>query len=310
MEPFSWEPVADSFPLASAFLTAASRDRSVDLAALEETLARLLAKARAEWPDVQLEPTVFVRHLARHIANVDDPSSALAPVRAGDLYLACACAHGVRAAIAAFEASYISKLPGYLRRFRKGGTFVEDVCQTVRERLLVARDGGTPRIAEYSGRGFLLNWVRVAGLRAALNLSKGAEPSGSEPEEGLADEALFPAPDPELAYIKATYRDSFRAAVASALASLTQDEASVLRFYVLDRLNIAEIGAIYGVHRATIARWIAESREKVLKETRRHLRERLDLSPSEFESLVALLRSELLVSLQGALGKRAEDEPG
>ena len=71
----------------------------------------------------------------------------------------------------------------------------------------------------------------------------------------------------------------------------------MLRLRLLDGLNIDQIGGIYGVHRATVARWIASAREQVLAGTRRELENMLDISDSEFDSLVKLVQSRIDLSI-------------
>jgi len=80
----------------------------------------------------------------------------------------------------------------------------------------------------------------------------------------------------------------------------------VLRLHLLDGLNIDRIGQLHDVHRATAARWLASAREALAKDTQRILQARLQVSRSEFESLLRLVRSDLDVSLCRIL---AEDEP-
>lgn len=57
------------------------------------------------------------------------------------------------------------------------------------------------------------------------------------------------------------------------------------------------MAAIYKVHRATVARWIAEARDQLLRETRRHMSERIGVRTPEFDSLPRLVQSEIANSL-------------
>jgi RNA polymerase sigma-70 factor (ECF subfamily) len=60
------------------------------------------------------------------------------------------------------------------------------------------------------------------------------------------------------------------------------------------------------VHRATVARWIAAARERLLDRTIALVQGRLKISAAELESLLAGLRSGLDVSLGALLGERTE----
>ncbi len=54
---------------------------------------------------------------------------------------------------------------------------------------------------------------------------------------------------------------------------------------------------MYRVSRSAAGRLVADARETLLDETKRRLRERLSLTPSELESLLGELQSDLQVSL-------------
>src|SRR5437762_1115793 len=101
-------------------------------------------------------------------------------------------------------------------------------------------------------------------------------------------------------FINTRYRAESDQAFRESLAAVGSQERTVLRLHFLDGLNIEKIGALYQVHRATVAHWIAASRQTLLVETRQRLRDRLQLSTPEFESLMGLVQSQLDVSLHGA----------
>jgi RNA polymerase sigma-70 factor (ECF subfamily) len=116
---------------------------------------------------------------------------------------------------------------------------------------------------------------------------------------------LRSAVDPELDYLKLRYRGAYQEALEAGLASLPDRDALLLKLHYLDGLNIDRIGALYGMHRSTVARWRANVRRRVLESTREQLHRRLSLSESEFDSLLAVVRSQLIVSLRGALARPA-----
>jgi RNA polymerase sigma-70 factor (ECF subfamily) len=72
--------------------------------------------------------------------------------------------------------------------------------------------------------------------------------------------------------------------------------------HYVDGLNIEAIGAVYHVHRATVARWLIAIRAEVLN----GLRERFALAPkatsSDFRSYYSALRDELHLSISRVLG--------
>jgi RNA polymerase sigma-70 factor, ECF subfamily len=137
-------------------------------------------------------------------------------------------------------------------------------------------------------------------VRTALNLRG----SGRREQPMTASQVAALAPavdDPALKYLKAKFADEFEVALARACAALTDRDRTILRLRFADDLNIDQIGGLYGVHRATVARWIARIRDEIFATTRRELVGRLKLSDSDFDSLLRLARSQLDLSLTAIL---------
>lgn len=245
--------------------------------------------ARAAWPALELPFEAFAARLTALTAGLD-PAHAR-QLFLEDLYLAWACAAGVRGAHEAFERAVMTQLPRHLARFRRGPTFEDDVTELVRERLLV---GDAPRIGQYGGRGPLAAWVRVTAIRIALDWLRG---EGSRPEDGL--DAMLPplAAAPDLEVLKQRYREGFQNAIDQALEGLSPRQRRLLRMHHVDRFTLDRLATMYGVHRASVARWLAEAREQVVRETHRLLGERFALSPSEVDDVVALINSQLALSV-------------
>src|SRR5207237_2877480 len=139
----------------------------------------------------------------------------------------------------------------------------------LRERVLVGA-GGRPKILDYSGRGPLGAWFRVTAIRQALDLIE-KEKSHQQIADQLEEDQLAATVDPELLAIRQRHLPQFRQAFRSALGSLDTRERNLLRFYLVDGLNIGRIGEIFGKSRATIGRMVIDCRQKLLAETRRHL---------------------------------------
>lgn len=114
-------------------------------------------------------------------------------------------------------------------------------------------------------------------------------------------EAHAPEDDPELAYMKATYRAAFKSAFQEALESLQSRERTLRKQQIVDGLGIDELGALYEVHRATAARWVAAAREKLLLRTWRAFIARVRITSDECESIMRMVRSQLDVSLHRRL---------
>jgi len=276
------------------------------IADLDRRLWSLVAEGRAAWPDLPLDAKVLVEFVARHLTT-DLADAALDGLRPADLYLACACAQGSTAAIAAFDRDYMREVEIALARMRIAAPRVADVKQLVRQRLFVG--GGTAgaptsagKISEYGGRGDLRRWVRSVAVRTCLNdLRKGKREILVDDDHLIAQHAIS-QDDPEVEYMKRTYSNEFKAAFSEALTQLGPREQTLLRYHHVDGLNIDEIGAIYRVHRVTAFRWIEKAKEQLVKVTLDTLRTRLKLPADELDSVLRLIRSQIHLSIVRHLG--------
>jgi RNA polymerase sigma-70 factor (ECF subfamily) len=264
-----------------------------------------MAEARAEFPGVHVDEDALLRAI---VVRAADPASS-GELHVKDLWLAHACSvpEASRAALAAFEVRYGSLFEASLRRFRLDAATAEEIAQSVRERLFVAHDDRPPKLHEYSGKGPLSAWLRAVLVRAALDfVRKKGDPAALGKRSEDADDALAQVAgglgDPELEHLLARYREPFKEAFQTALRALPERELRVLRFAVVDGLNIDAIGQIHGVHRATVARWIAAAREALVLGTRAALAARFPLTSAEFDSITRLCRSQVDVSLVRLLG--------
>jgi RNA polymerase sigma-70 factor, ECF subfamily len=260
------------------------------LADIESELKSYLSTALAAWPELPLEAAVFARHVAER-----SPAGRLPPTQhAADLYLACACAHRVAGAHAAFESRYSATIARAVSRKNASTAFVDEATQRVRERLFVSPHG-LPKIAEYSGRAALQTWLSVAASRAALVLLRG---EARRRETAIAGpDVLGTAGSPELVFLRRRYARHFAAALANAFLRLSDKDRTILQFHIVDGLTVDQLGALYKVGRSTAARWIATARTALVDGTRRELRGELGLSDSEYDGLAPLLRSEIDVSV-------------
>lgn len=284
--------------LVEAFVTALAPNVASQIAvddALAATLAHHLTTARETWPQLHVPEHEFAMHLARCL-DAEHPGS-VATLRAADLYLSLACAGGDVAAITLFEAALFSEVEIAGRSARATADLIAETKAHLRHVLFVGVDGRPPATRVFAGRGDLRGWVRVAALRHMLRVQKRAKRELVLDDDGLLD-ALSPADDPELGYIRDLYREAFAVAFRGAIAALDRRQKSLLRYQLVDGLSIDDIGRLHGVHRATAARWLAAARTVLAEETRRLLGERLGIATSEIESIVRLVQSRLDVSLE------------
>jgi predicted DNA-binding protein (UPF0251 family) len=73
--------------------------------------------------------------------------------------------------------------------------------------------------------------------------------------------------------MKRLYREAFRRAFHEALDMPEVRERNILRQHVLDGMTFEQMGRLYGVHRATVCRWMSAVHQKLLTGTRQKLTE-------------------------------------
>src|SRR5439155_17675697 len=111
---------------------------------------------------------------------------------------------------------------------------------------------------DYSGRADLRMWIRTTAVRLAIDLLRRKRALPIDDDELAALPAL--ADDPEVAHLKDRYRDELRTAIGEAIGALEARDRLLLKYHYVDGLAIDRIGALYGVHRATAARWLGAAR--------------------------------------------------
>lgn len=160
-------------------------------------------------------------------------------------------------------------------RVDASAAFADEVKQEVRGELLVATNGRPAGLSRYSGAGELAAYVRVVATRAALRLLNRRK----EPVRHALPST--PGRDPELDYLKVRYGTEFERAFRNALASLSTRDRLLLKRHSVD--CVGSLASIYRLHRSNAARRLAQA------------------SSSEVESLLTLVRSQMWISLRGAL---------
>ncbi|HZN94985.1 MAG TPA: sigma-70 family RNA polymerase sigma factor [Myxococcales bacterium] len=269
--------------------------------ALHQLLRTAVQAAGKENPGIALDGATYLRHLASKLDRSLPVAQGLAALKTGDLYLACACLQGDPSAIAAFDRAHLAQVDQAAASLRLGPEVAAELKQVLRERLFT---GPSPRIAEYGGRGDLGRWLRAAATRAGLDLlrARGREPA---PASDALTELVFQGADPEIELMKRQYGDAFRAAMADAMASLEAEERNDLRLYYVDGLSLNELGNLHRVNASTISRRLARSRQRLLERTQEVLRQKLQISEAQVESILRLIGSQLDFSRSAF-----EDRPG
>ena len=259
-------------------------------------LAATLERAAAELPAVRVEPASLAAYILDRAPEEGSLAEHLEKVRAGDLLLAAACARGDGAALAIFEQRYFDEVPIALARIRTTLS-IDEVRQSLRDKLFVADEGAEPKITLYSGTGDLRSWFRVTVVRMLLNVA-----TRGRKEVELKDAMLEALPgtfeDAELAHARTLYGPALAEAFGEAIAKLERRERSLLRYAVCEGLTVDAIGKIYGIHRATAARWVQAARERLENEVLEAARARIPAGDDSLASIMRLLASQVDISLR------------
>jgi RNA polymerase sigma-70 factor (ECF subfamily) len=269
-----------------------------------DDLAALVHMGRASWPHIDLAPETFAADIRARLTASDPDAgghaASLAPAQAKDLYLACACLHGLESAWRELDRLYLAKVGDYIARVDRSPSFADEVRQRLAEKLSHGVDGGPPKLALYTGRGSLEGWLRIAAIREARNAKRGARWSDDPDDVKLA----APGDDPEIQLLKRRFAKEFKEAFEEVLATLEPDDRSVLRLHYLDGLTVEEVGRAFRVSRATAARRIAAAKETIIAQVRERLATRLGAGAPAPASMLAFVQSQLDWSL------RRHFEPG
>jgi RNA polymerase sigma-70 factor, ECF subfamily len=266
--------------------------------ALEQAVARALEAGRAEWGDVFLDLDAFTGHVRR--LQLD---RAALDQHGADLVLALACAGGDERALVVLQRRLMPSFDPDLRRLGVAAEDLDDVRQLVLVRLLTSPGGG---LASYAGRSSLLSWLRTVVCRTAIDVRRAAPRDPVSATQNALDRLVSESADPELTAIRSGLHTEFQQALTDSVTALTARSKEVLRLYYVDGMNIGAIGEIYGVHRATVARWINGIRSAVMTRLRQRVAGSLRPTSSEFRSLTEAVRDDLHLSVDRVLKDNAE----
>jgi RNA polymerase sigma-70 factor (ECF subfamily) len=251
-------------------------------------IATHVQRGREAWPQLDISEEGFASYLAER--GVAEPSA-----HSADLYLACGCALAIPAALVAFEANFLSRVPEWVRRVDSSPEFASEVSSVLREKLLVALAGRSAKISEYSGRGPLGGWLRMVAVRTAIDFSRSRL---RQKEVQLENVVVSPDGDPELEYLKHAYQPQFKAAFDDSLRALTSEQRSLLRLHFVDGLSFDEMSSVLGTSKSTVGRRVAAARDQIFDSVKASLQARLGVSTESLHSLIDAIRSRIDLSIQ------------
>jgi RNA polymerase sigma-70 factor (ECF subfamily) len=263
-------------------------------AAADSAWTQFVARAKDAWPAVAFDDDQLVAFIGPRLAGADLPS-AIAAAPAGDLALAAACAAQVPSAHAAFDA-ILTEVDAAGASTGSTKDLVVEVKQLLRVQLLVPKPDKPAGIEGYQGKGPLRGWVRITATRELIRHKK-KQARETPIERSLEDAIGAGGGDPLLEQLKGEYRTEFANALREAIADLTAEDRTLLQQQIVEGLSIDELGAAYGVHRATAARWYNRARASLVSATHKRLAARLKVSVDEIDSVIRLVQSRLDASV-------------
>ncbi|MCR9163672.1 MAG: sigma-70 family RNA polymerase sigma factor [Nannocystaceae bacterium] len=258
-----------------------------------------LAVVRSQLPEVEISEAAFGRGLQVLPADAS-PETLL------ELGLVVACVAGDRRAMQWFETRYFGDATRAVTALLGDPDAVEDILQSLRHRLFVAKDDEHAQIVRSVGRGSLAKFVRVCAVRLALNSIRSTRRRCAR-NLGAADPLLGALDDPETSLARSSSSKAVKVAFERAIAALSPKQRNLLRHQLIDHLTLDQLAARYGVHRRTAARWLASARAEVARRTREQLAARLgDAAEANLKQLV---HSRIDLSLTRVLGQSSAQIP-
>jgi RNA polymerase sigma-70 factor len=242
------------------------------------------------YPTVQLSFEVFRARveeiLSREMRLPDDESrlKAFAQIHHEDLFLAIACSRDDRIAWEHFADDYLPVLRRFAAQACVNPNDSEDLAQDIAARMLKEKN----RLAGYNGRGSLSGWLRVAVSHAAIDRFRRTHRQisledlqergmqAADVESGKADEGEA---------LDARWGPVVSRVANEAISSLSARDRLLLSLYYLRSVPLKTIGRQFGIHEATVSRWLDRLRQEIRKQVERELRKRHGLRAGEIQSL-------------------------
>lgn len=261
----------------------------------ELAIVSLWENAQARWPSLRVDFEVFRAFVLGRGGAPHDR------IHGDDLFLACACLSGVSGAVEVFQAEHAEALARFVRTVDRRPEAAQELVQDLMVSVLVGDRDRRPRLEEYSGRGPLQAWLRMAAHRRTLNAVRN-EQRRAELDARIARETLrAPVAAPELDVIRQRHKRDVESAFRDAIATLSVEHRGLLRLFYGEGLGLTALATIDRCSKATMSRRLAKARFEVLRQASLLLRQRLHTTTAELHSLIGLLGHELDLSLTGLL---------
>ncbi len=288
------DDLSDGERFVETLLECVTDDADASVTEHRRALVERFEAAAQRWPQLSVDADSFARFVALRLPVGRPAMAAIADMHLADLYLAAAASDpAAPQALLQYASTVLTKVAARFRHLSRAE--LESLLMTT---LFVATDKRPAKIAAYSGTGDILRWIGVVASRLALRHRPKTQP---DTDSELLDNAINSNFDPELGYLRQSYREAFRAAFASAVAELPAEDRNLLRYRYVDRLKGKQIADILGVHPSTVTRRLTQIAAKLRTDTLDALRSRFELSGNDVESVLRLVASGLDASVSRLL---------
>jgi RNA polymerase sigma-70 factor (ECF subfamily) len=259
--------------------------------------AATVRTATSRWPRVDFDAAAFEAFVSGRA--IDQANMSIE--RGEELALAHACLEHRFGALEALEAACGATMREAIAR--AGVADPDEVLQLVRLRLFTASPLRPAKIGEFRGEGALAAWLRTVALRVALSTHTPDDPAD---DEAQLRRLVLDLPSPEAVAIRAEAREALKAAMRAAIGQLDARAKTIVKLAGVDGLSLEQIGVVYGVHKATVSRWLSAIRTQLKRSADEHLHGQLGLTPSELRSLTGEVGSQLELSISKVLDSELE----
>src|SRR5438046_10681653 len=106
---------------------------------MEPVWTTLVDRGLAAWPNINIAAETFGKDGTDRLEPGEGATEA-ADLHVEDLYLACGCTLGLKEAVRALDERFLSQVGTFLSRIDRSSTFIDDVRQKLREKLLLPHE--------------------------------------------------------------------------------------------------------------------------------------------------------------------------
>jgi RNA polymerase sigma-70 factor, ECF subfamily len=264
------------------------------------------------YPTIQLPFEAFQSRvdaiLSQEVPSPDEGfrRKAFLQIHHEDLFLAIACSRADHIAWEYFADDYFPILKQYALHTCGNASESEDLAQEITAKLMNEPN----RLAGYNGRGSLAGWLRVAVSHAAIDRyrRRRREVSLEELQENGAQSVLVdPAKDGGEEDLDSRWGPVISGIVGEKISGLSSRDRLILGLHYLRGVSLKTIGLQFGIHEATVSRWLDRVRREIRKQVENELRKKHGLRAGEIKSLWERIS---ISSVVGPISEGAAMDPG